>query len=103
MTGKLKQTGHSGTSKDICACFECGNIKTENIIKSISRVSTRKRSEEGGWSLVLCPLDALQVDAFLHHLPQRTGKKKRFIGIRHNLMVMLYLWLFGALQHSVMK
>lgn len=34
--------------------------------------------KEVGWGLVLCPLDALQVDAILNHLPQRTARQKDY-------------------------
>lgn len=57
-----------------CACLCTGReswsvprVSLETII-----IATRKRASSGK-SLVLCPLDALQVDALLNHLPQRTG------------------------------
>lgn len=42
---------------------------------SLSSLSSVRKWTGSGRSLVLRPLDALQVDAVLNHLPQRTGRQ----------------------------
>lgn len=52
--------------------------RKKKLVCSLSLLGTiMSKWARSGRRLMLCPLDALQVDAFLNHLPQRTDDGKR--------------------------